>query len=124
MVLALKAGEISRFKSEFRDNVDCLLLEDIHFFQGKQKMQDEILETLKSLQLRGSKVVMTSSFLPRELDKVDPQLVSRFSSVCWHLFPLLILRPERESLKAKPYDWEPRFRIPFPNFWRTVLPQT
>ncbi|NDV27798.1 chromosomal replication initiator protein DnaA [Desulfovibrio sp. JC010] len=80
MVLALKAGEISRFKSEFRDNVDCLLLEDIHFFQGKQKMQDEILETLKSLQLRGSKVVMTSSFLPRELDKVDQQLVSRFSS--------------------------------------------
>lgn len=80
MVLALKAGEISRFKSEFRENVDCLLLEDIHFFQGKQKMQDEILETLKSLQLRGSKVVMTSSFLPRELEKVDQQLVSRFSS--------------------------------------------
>ncbi|WP_419778435.1 chromosomal replication initiator protein DnaA [Maridesulfovibrio sp.] len=80
MVLALKAGEISRFKSEFRENVDCLLLEDIHFFQGKQKMQDEILETLKSLQLRGSKVVMTSSFLPRDLEKIDQQLVSRFSS--------------------------------------------
>ncbi|HAS88920.1 MAG TPA: chromosomal replication initiator protein DnaA [Desulfovibrio sp.] len=80
MVLALKAGEISRFKSEFRENVDCLLLEDVHFFQGKQKMQDEILETLKSLQLRGSKVVMTSSFLPRDLEKVDQQLVSRFSS--------------------------------------------
>ncbi|MBI9110777.1 chromosomal replication initiator protein DnaA [Maridesulfovibrio ferrireducens] len=80
MVMALKAGEISRFKSEFRDNVDCLLLEDVHFFQGKHKMQDEILETLKCLQLRGSKVVMTSSFLPRELEKVDPQLVSRFCS--------------------------------------------
>ncbi|WP_084154113.1 chromosomal replication initiator protein DnaA [Maridesulfovibrio frigidus] len=80
MVMALKAGEISRFKSEFRENVDCLLLEDVHFFQGKHKMQDEILETLKSLQLRGSKVVMTSSFLPRELEKVDPQLVSRFCS--------------------------------------------
>ncbi|WP_432738158.1 chromosomal replication initiator protein DnaA [Maridesulfovibrio sp. FT414] len=80
LVLAIKSGEVSRFKSEFRDNVDCLLLEDVHFFQGKQKMQDEILQTLKSLQLRGSKVVMTSSFLPRELEKIDPQLVSRFCS--------------------------------------------
>lgn len=80
LVMSIKSGEVSRFKSEFRDNVDCLLLEDVHFFQGKQKMQDEILETLKSLQLRGSKVVMTSSFLPRDLEKIDQQLVSRFCS--------------------------------------------
>ncbi|WP_320171066.1 chromosomal replication initiator protein DnaA [Maridesulfovibrio sp.] len=80
LVMAIKSGEVSRFKSEFRDNVDCLLLEDVHFFQGKQKMQDEILQTLKSLQLKGSKVVLTSSFLPRELEKIDQQLVSRFCS--------------------------------------------
>ncbi|WP_245577885.1 DnaA ATPase domain-containing protein [Maridesulfovibrio bastinii] len=95
LVLALKAGEMSRFKSEFRDNVDCLLLEDIHFFQGKLKMQDELLATLKSLQLHGSKVVLTSSFLPRELKKVDPQLVSRFCSG----FLAVISTPDFETRK-------------------------
>jgi len=57
-----------------------LLLEDIHFFQGKGKLQDELLMTLKALQARGCKVVLTSSFLPRELNEVDPQLVSCFAS--------------------------------------------
>lgn len=80
LVLAIKAKEAARFKSEFRDSVDVLLLEDIQFFQGKGKLQDELLMTLKALQTRGCKVVLTSSFLPRELDQVDPQLVSCFAS--------------------------------------------
>ncbi|MBI5519502.1 MAG: chromosomal replication initiator protein DnaA [Desulfovibrio sp.] len=80
LVLAIKAREAARFKAEFRDSVDVLLLEDIHFFQGKGKLQDELLMTLKALQGRGCKVVLTSSFLPRELDQVDPQLVSCFAS--------------------------------------------
>jgi len=80
LVLAIKAREAARFKSEFRESVDVLLLEDIHFFQGKGKLQDELLLTLKALQARGCKVVLTSSFLPRELDQVDPQLVSCFAS--------------------------------------------
>ena len=50
------------------------------FFQGKEKMQDELLCTLKALQERGCKVVLTSSFLPKELSNVDSQLVSRICS--------------------------------------------
>ncbi len=80
LVLAIKAREAARFKSEFRESVDVLLLEDIHFFQGKGKLQDELLLTLKALQARGCKVVLTSSFLPRELSEVDPQLLSCFAS--------------------------------------------
>jgi chromosomal replication initiator protein len=80
LVLAIKAREAARFKAEFRESVDVLLLEDIHFFQGKGKLQDELLMTLKALQARGCKVVLTSSFLPRELNEVDPQLVSCFAS--------------------------------------------
>lgn len=80
MIFALRAKEIERFKARFRDSVDILLLEDIHFFQGKQKIQDELLATLKSLQANGSKVVLSSSFLPRELKDLDPQLASRFCS--------------------------------------------
>jgi chromosomal replication initiator protein len=78
MVLALKMREMDRFKAEFRDHVDILLLEDIHFLQGKEKIQDELLATLKALREHGSKIVLTSSFLPRELSGVDRQLASRF----------------------------------------------
>lgn len=79
-VLAMRANELTRFKAEFREAVDVLLLEDVHFFQGKEKMQDELLGTLKAMQERGCKVVLTSSFRPKELSNVDSQLVSRICS--------------------------------------------
>ena len=43
-------------------------------------MQDELLATIRSLQGRGSRVVLTSSFAPKELKNVDNRLVSRFCS--------------------------------------------
>lgn len=79
LVASFKARDVERFKARYRD-VDVLLLEDVHFLQGKEKMQDEVLATLKSLQSRGSRVAFSSSFAPRELRNVDSQLVSRFGS--------------------------------------------
>ena len=76
---ALQSRTVDRFKGRFRD-VDLLLLEDVHFLQGKEKMQDEVLSTIKSLQEKGSRVVLTSSFAPCELRNVDNSLVSRFCS--------------------------------------------
>lgn len=80
LILAIRSREMERFKNRFRDNVDVLLLEDIHFLQGKERTQDELLETLKALQSRGCKVVLSSSFLPRELKDVDDHLASRLCS--------------------------------------------
>lgn len=80
LVLALKSREVDRFKDRFREKVDVLLLEDIHFLQGKTHTQDELLGTLKALQHRGCKVVLSSSFLPRELKDVDDHLASRLCS--------------------------------------------
>ncbi|MBC7256600.1 MAG: ATP-binding protein, partial [Chloroflexi bacterium] len=42
LVLAIRSRTTEQFKSRFRQNVDLLLLEDVHFFQGKEKMQDEL----------------------------------------------------------------------------------
>lgn len=78
-VKAIQTKCVDRFKGRFRD-VDLLLLEDIHFLQGKEKMQDEVLATIRSLQGQGSRVVLTSSFAPKELRNVDDRLVSRFCS--------------------------------------------
>lgn len=78
-VQAIRTKNVDRFKGRFRD-VDLLLLEDIHFLQDKEKMQDEVLATIRSLQGRGSRVVLTSSFAPKELRNVDQRLVSRLCS--------------------------------------------
>lgn len=79
LVMSIKSRTVDQFKERFRSGVDLLMLEDVHFFQGKEKMQDELLNILKSLQNKGRRVVMTSTFLPRELSDIDPGLLSRFA---------------------------------------------
>ena len=93
LVMAIKAKAVEQFKTRFRADVDLLLLEDVHFFQGKEKMQDELLNTLKSLQNQGRRVVMTSTFLPRELADIDPNLTSRFAQG----FMAVIDKPDRQT---------------------------
>lgn len=78
-VTALRAQDIEGFKARFRE-LDVLLMEDVHFFQGKEKMQDMALAVVKNLQAKGGRAIFTSSFSPRELQRVDSQLVSHFCS--------------------------------------------
>jgi len=93
MVLAIKGRQVDLFKAQFRQNIDVLLLEDVHFFQGKEKMQEELLCTLTALRERGCKVVLTSSFMPKDFSSVDNRLVSRFCSG----FLAHINRPDMET---------------------------
>ena len=94
LFMSIKTGDTDRFKARYRD-VDVLLLEDVHFIQGKEKMQDELLATVKALQERGSKVVFSSSFVPRELRQMNEALLSRLSSG----FLATIERPNRDMRK-------------------------
>ncbi|GAB6110861.1 chromosomal replication initiator protein DnaA [Desulfomicrobium salsuginis] len=93
LVMAIKAKAVEQFKTRFRSDLDLLLLEDVHFLQGKEKMQDELLNTLKSLQNQGRRVVMTSTFLPRELADIDPNLTSRFAQG----FMAVINKPDHQT---------------------------
>jgi chromosomal replication initiator protein len=70
-------GGWGAFKDRLRQS-DVLLLEDVHFLQNKGKMQEESLALIKSLQSKGSRLVLTSSFAPRDLHHMDGQLVSLF----------------------------------------------
>ncbi|HDQ40312.1 MAG TPA: chromosomal replication initiator protein DnaA [Desulfonatronum sp.] len=106
MIIALKRREMETFKAGFRDAVDVLLLEDIHFLQGKEKTQEELLATVKVLRAAGKKVIFSSSFLPKELPKLDSQLASQFCDG----FMAVINRPDFETrvrileAKAKSYQ--------------------
>ncbi|MDR2574784.1 MAG: chromosomal replication initiator protein DnaA [Desulfovibrio sp.] len=78
-VSALKRREIESFRERLAE-LDVLLLEDVHFLQGKEKIQEIALATLKTLQERNGRVIFTSSFSPRELQEMDTSLVSYFCS--------------------------------------------
>jgi len=106
MVMALKRREMETFKAGFREGVDVLLLEDVHFLQGKEKTQEELLATVKALRAAGKKAVFTSSFLPKELPKLDCHLASQFCDG----FMAVIDKPDFETrmrileAKAKVYQ--------------------
>jgi len=93
LIMAIKTRQVEQFKAAFRENVDVLLLEDIHFFRDKPRIQDELLNTLKALNSRGCRLVFTSSFLPKELSGLDSQLLSRINSG----FLAVIDKPDRET---------------------------
>jgi chromosomal replication initiator protein len=95
MIMAIKSKEMEKFRAEFREDIDVLLLEDIHFLENKEKIQDELLSTMKALKSRGCRVVMSSSFLPRELKAVDSHLTSRFCSG----FLAVMEKPDFETRK-------------------------
>ena len=108
LVMSLKSRTIDTFKARFRDNLDVLLLEDIHFFQDKTKMQEELLSTIKALQAGGKMVVFTSSFLPRDLSRLDGQLLSYLGSSFLavihkpdHALRSRIIRNKAESMQIR-----------------------
>ena len=78
-VASLKTNEVENFKDRLR-HLDVLLFEDVHFLQNKPKIQETALSVVKAIQEHGGRVIFTSSFSPREMQKVDSQLVSSFCS--------------------------------------------
>lgn len=78
-VTAMRAHELEDFKS-YLCGLDALFLEDVHFLSRKKAMQEMILAVVKNLQEKGSRVVFTSSFAPRDLREIDERLVSHFCS--------------------------------------------
>ena len=76
MVKALQLNAIADFKRVYR-NVDALLIDDIQFFAGKEKSQEEFFHTFNSL-LEGGQIILTSDRYPKEIDNMEDRLKSRF----------------------------------------------
>lgn len=110
MVLAIKGRQVDLFKAQFRENLDVLLLEDVHFFQGKEKMQEELLCTMNALRERGCKVVLTSSFMPKDFSGIDNRLISRFCSG----FLAHIDRPDLETRRRIVQEKARRLQVQVP----------
>lgn len=79
MVKALQHNTINDFKRLYR-GLDALLIDDIQFFVGKERSQEEFFHTFNALVEAGRQVIITADRFPKELTGVEERLISRFGS--------------------------------------------
>jgi len=95
MVKALQLNAINDFKRYYR-SVDALLIDDIQFFAGKERSQEEFFHTFNALLEGGQQMILTSDRYPKEIVGVEDRLKSRFG---WGL-TVAIEPPELETRVA------------------------
>jgi len=78
VVEAIRGNETAKMKKKFR-NLDLLMIDDIQFIGGKERVQEELFHTFNILVDRASQIILTSDRAPQVLKKTEKRLISRFS---------------------------------------------
>jgi len=78
VVEAIMNNDTARMKRKFR-NVDLLLVDDVQFFAGKDRAQEELFHTFNILIDVGAQIVLSSDRPPSEIKKLEKRLISRFA---------------------------------------------
>jgi chromosomal replication initiator protein len=95
MVRALQHNTIDLFKTSYR-TLDALLIDDIQFFAGKERSQEEFFHTFNALLEGQQQVILTCDRYPKEVQGLEERLKSRFG---WGL-TVAIEPPELETCVA------------------------
>src|SRR2546425_119285 len=74
---SLRDKRIEGFKQRYR-TYDLLLVDDVQFFEHKERIQEEFFHTFNSLYESGSQIVMSSDRPPRDIATLEERLRSRF----------------------------------------------
>ena len=95
MVRGLQHNTINEFKRTYR-SLDTLLIDDIQFFAGKERSQEEFFHTFNALLEGQRQIVLTCDRYPKEVSGLEERLKSRFG---WGL-TVAIEPPELETSVA------------------------
>lgn len=76
MIRALQTNTINDFKTYYR-SLDALLIDDIQFFAGKDRSQEEFFHTFNTLLESQQQIVLTCDRYPKEMSGVEERLKSR-----------------------------------------------
>jgi chromosomal replication initiator protein len=74
---SLRDKRIEGFKQRYR-TYDVLLIDDVQFFEHKERIQEEFFHTFNSLYEAGRQIVMSSDRPPRDISTLEERLRSRF----------------------------------------------
>ncbi len=96
MINALRSGRIDAFKRHYR-TAGALLIDDVQFFAGKDRTQEEFFHTFNALLDSQQQIILTCDRYPKEVDGIEARLRSRFG---WGL-----------TVSIEPPDFETRVAI-------------
>lgn len=74
---AIQENSLTKFRQRYR-SVDVLLIDDIHFLSGKERIQEEFFHTFNELFESQKQIFLTSDRPASEISKLENRLVSRF----------------------------------------------
>ncbi|MFA6959506.1 MAG: chromosomal replication initiator protein DnaA [Opitutaceae bacterium] len=94
-IQALQENSLTKFRQRYR-SVDILLVDDIQFLAGKERIQEEFFHTFNDLFESGKQIILSSDRRAAEIQKLEARLVSRFE---WGL-PADIQAPDFETRLA------------------------
>ena len=96
MINALRGDRIETFKQHYR-SAGALLIDDVQFFAGKDRTQEEFFHTFNALLDSQQQIILTCDRYPKEVDGIEARLRSRFG---WGL-----------TVSIEPPDFETRVAI-------------
>lgn len=77
LICSIKEQKMEEFRNKYR-NIDVLLIDDIQFFAGKERNQEEFFHTFNALHEAGKQIILSSDRPPRDIQPLEDRLRTRF----------------------------------------------